>query len=100
MPAMRSFLFTAALLAPGLAFADIAPEPGYVETCTVEKQCKKTEDGDECRAWHGDREVCRKKHQSDGFVYKCNSRGASVWSEVYCRPKGDKAKSDKPPAKS
>lgn len=75
-----------ALAAPP-ALGDIPPPPGYKETCTVAQQCKKDEEGDTCRAWHGDREVCKRKHQSDGFVYKCSTRGASVWSEVFCRAK-------------
>lgn len=75
------------MLLPLGARADIPPPPGYTEQCTVAKQCKKSEEGDACRAWHGDREVCQKRHASDGFVYKCKTRGASVWTEVYCRPK-------------
>lgn len=69
------------------AAADIPPPPGYVEQCTIEKQCTKAEEGDACGAWHGDRDKCEKKHASDGFVRKCKTRGASVWTEVYCRPK-------------
>jgi len=76
----------------GLARADIAPPPGYVESCSIEKQCGKNEEGDACRAWHGDRDACKKKHEKDGFVYRCKARGASVWTEVWCRSKAKAAK--------
>ncbi len=87
-------------LSATLARADVPPEPGYVEKCTVEKQCKKSEEGDACRAWHGDPEVCARKHEADGFEYRCRTRGASAWTEVYCRLKLDKPKKEpKPPKK-
>lgn len=82
-----------------LALADVPPEPGYVEKCTIEKQCKKNEEGDECRAWHGDRDVCTRKHEADGFQFKCRSRGASVWSEVFCRARDEKPKKEPKPEK-
>jgi 3-methyladenine DNA glycosylase Mpg len=87
---MRTLLPAILLCLASSALADVPPPPGYVEQCTVEKQCQKNEDGDACSAWHGDHDKCKKLHQSDGFVYKCSTRGASVWTEVYCRPKGSK----------
>lgn len=84
---LRLMSGTALLIASSTATADVPPPPGYVETCTVEKQCKKDEEGDACSAWHGDRDKCEKKHAQDGFVRKCKTRGASVWTEVYCRPR-------------
>lgn len=87
LPLARVLSCTAFFLLPALVRADIPPPAGYVEQCTIEKQCTKDEEGDACRAWHGDREVCTKKHAQDGFSLKCRSRGASVWTEVYCRPK-------------
>lgn len=83
-----TWIALALALLPAGAGADIPPPPGYIEQCTIEKQCKKNEEGDACRAWHGDRDGCKKRHASDGFVFKCQTRGASVWTEVYCRPKG------------
>ncbi len=80
-------IFFAAALAPLPALADVPPPPGYVEQCTIEKQCKPTEEGTSCGTWHGERDKCKQQHTSDGFVYKCSTRGASVWTEVYCRPK-------------
>lgn len=68
------------LCVAGGAQADVPPPAGYVEQCTVAKQCSKDEEGDACGAWHGDREKCKKLHASDGFVHKCSTRGASVWT--------------------
>lgn len=95
------------LALPSLARADVPPEPGYVETCTVENQQGA---GEECLvcgdAYHGDVDAC-KKHEATGHSRRCKTRGASVWSEVWCKPgaKQDAAttppteiKSDKPPA--
>jgi hypothetical protein len=87
---MMAVLMVGSLWA-GAARADIPPSRGYVEGCTVEKQCKKEEDGDACRAWHGDRDACKKKHEKDGFAYRCKASGASVWTEVWCRPKAKAA---------
>ncbi len=80
--------FVCLVLGSAAASADVPPPPGYVETCTIEKQCKKTEAGDLCSAWHGERDKCSKLHAKTGFVFKCKTRGASVWSEVWCGPKG------------
>ena len=79
--------FAGLVLGTSVVSADVPPPPGYVESCTVEKQCTKNEEGDACSAWHGERDKCEKKHAQDGFVRKCKTRGASVWTEVYCRPK-------------
>lgn len=72
------------------AHADVAPDPGYVETCTVEKQ---QEGGAECRSCVGSfqdaggvSEECRAL-ESDGYSKKCQTAGASTWTEVWC--KGD-----------
>jgi hypothetical protein len=91
---------TLALLWPlvRVAKADVPPPPNYVESCTVAKQCRPGEEGTTCGTYHGEPDKCRKLHASDGFVHKCNTRGASVWSEVYCRPKGKTAASVAPGA--
>lgn len=83
---MKRLLLLAFLL-PGVSFADVPRPPNYVETCTVEKQCKANEDGDSCDAWHGESDNCKKLHEKDGFIFKCRAGGASVWKEIYCRPK-------------
>lgn len=94
---MRIFVLLSPLviLLAGAARADVPPPEGYVEQCTAEKQCKKTEDADVCSAWHGERDKCSKAHAADGFVYKCKTRGASAWSEVWCRPKAAPTKKSK-----
>jgi len=94
---MRTRLIALFLLAaPCLARADIPPPAGFVESCTIEKQCKANEEGLVCGANHTDTENCKKLHASDGYAYRCKTNGASVWTEVWCRPKG---KSPAPPKK-
>lgn len=88
------------LWVPALAAADIPPPRGYVEKCTIGRQCHKGEVGDLCKAWHGDTQACSRKHKDDGFEFRCQTSGASVWEEVWCGPKKAKsapvAKPDKP----
>jgi hypothetical protein len=85
----RTLIFLALSL-PALAFADIAPGPDYVESCTVEKQCKPVEEGLTCGSNHTERDKCEKAYAKDGWVHRCNTRGASVWTEVWCRPRKKK----------
>ena len=80
------------------AHADLPPPPNYVETCTIVKQCKPGEEGTTCGTFFREPDKCRKLHASDGFILKCRTRGASVWSEVYCRPKGKATKRAAEPA--
>lgn len=94
---MRIGLITLLLLAiPSAARADLPPPEGYVESCTAEKQCKADEEASSCGANHTDREKCKKLHASDGYVYRCKTNGASVWTEIWCRPK---SKAATPPKK-
>lgn len=75
-----------ALALPSLARADLPPPPGYVESCTVEKQ---QGPGDECLvcgdAYHGDVDACERKHAATGHTRRCRTSGASVWQEVWCK---------------
>jgi hypothetical protein len=68
------------------ARADVPPEPGYVEQCTVEVEQR---DGRSCTAcsgaYHGDTEACSKVWEPKGYALACKTRGASVWGEVYCK---------------
>jgi hypothetical protein len=73
-------------LAPSRARADLAPPPGYVETCTLEKQKKPELECHSCAAYHGNAMHCPESLEAYGFKQQCRSRGASVWSEVWCRP--------------
>jgi hypothetical protein len=80
----------ALLCIPGIVAADVPPPPGYVETCTVEKQCKADEEGRTCSANYNDTAACEKTLGKDGFVRRCKSYGASVWTEVWCRARKKK----------
>ena len=71
-----------------LAIADIAPPPGYVEQCTVEKQQAV---GKSCVACPNDYRstfadagpsACQVQYEPLGYTKACNSYGASVWTEV------------------
>lgn len=68
------------------ALADIAPEPGWKETCTIADQCKKGEEGATCTPKD---EVCRKKLEADGYVKRCGTRNSwkGYGELVYCRAK-------------
>jgi len=74
------------LALPSLARADLPPSPDYVERCTVEAQGP----GQECvacgDAYHGDVDACEKKHAVAGLTRRCRTAGASVWTEVWCKP--------------
>jgi hypothetical protein len=80
------FVIVATLIIPTVANADIAPAPGYVERCTVDKQQQPGETCTKCAASHKDYYGCVKRHAADGACRKCKSHGASVWSEVWCIP--------------
>ena len=101
MVAIRYFVFAIVVMAvPRVAaFADVPPPPGYVEGCTVEKQQKKGEACQSCRAWHGERDKCSKTLGKNGYSQRCKTRGASAWSEVWCKraAKGTTKKPDAPP---
>jgi hypothetical protein len=66
----------------GAALADVPPEPGYVEMCTVERACD-ARGGESCGAWHGDPDAC-KGLGARGLTFVCRTAGASTWSEVWC----------------
>ena len=67
--------------------ADIAPPPGYVESCTLQTQQRSAEECTMCRAARvGSSEECQKL-SAVGYEHRCSTRGASVWAEMWCRPK-------------
>ena len=76
-------MLTLALLS-GLALADIAPPPDFVETCTVANHVKPGEECTMCGAWHGGREDCEAL-EAQGYSARCRTSGASTWDEVMCR---------------
>jgi len=81
-----------------LALADVPPPEGYVESCTVANHQSDTVECQKCDAYHGGREPCEAL-EKQGYTRQCKTRGASVWDEVMCRPKGaasgDGAEDDK-----
>src|SRR3954464_11398121 len=89
-PALLAAL-TISILAPS-ARADIAPPPGYVEACSLEKQSGAGKECFSCSAYHGNFNHCSESLASYGFSQGCRTRGASVWSEGWGRAAGPKAK--------
>jgi len=83
--ALALFSFAATLGSAALASADLAPPPGFVETCTLEKQQSAGSECFSCAAYYGNHEHCPDSLAQYGFTQSCRSRGASVWSEVWCR---------------
>ena len=66
-------------------WADVPPPEDYVETCTLEAQ---TESGAECVECDADFETntCADMYEAEGFTKSCQTWGASVWTEVWCKP--------------
>ena len=85
---------TILLLTTVLAHADVAPDPGFVETCTIEKQCKEGEEGTTCSAGFRGREECEKL-EKEGWKQRCRTYGGSFWNEVMCRAKKKKKEKEK-----
>ncbi|MFO0571493.1 MAG: hypothetical protein U0263_38035 [Polyangiaceae bacterium] len=75
--AVTSFAWSAA--------ADVPPEPGYVESCTLEKQKQSGDECVSCSASFQDPKACQSQHA--GFEQRCRTRGASVWTEIWCKPR-------------
>ena len=68
-----------------VAWADVAPPPGYVEQCTLEKQQVQADTCTLCPSSYQDPEKCKKEWEAKGYEKRCQSRGASVWNEVWCK---------------
>ena len=90
-PALFAAL-TLSTLAPS-ARADIAPPPGFVESCTLARHKSPARECLGCSAYHGNSNHCSESLASYGFTHSCSTRGASVWAEVWCRPASAQAKS-------
>ncbi len=92
-PVHVAALAFAALLSAAPALADLPAPPGYEETCTVARQ-QKQKQGTECFACaggHTNPDRCAKLLASTGLAQECKSRGASAWTEVWCRASGGPA---------
>jgi hypothetical protein len=72
---------------PLAARADLAPEPGYVETCTLANHAKADLECVECNTYHGEYDKCVKQFEPQGYTQACRTAGASVWSEIWCKAK-------------
>ena len=69
------------------AHADLPPPPGYEEKCTIAKQQQIGEKCISCGdAYHSDVDACKIKYEPQGYVKKCQTSGASVWTEIWCKP--------------
>lgn len=67
------------------ARADVPPPAGYVEECTVERQCP---GGRACGTFHGESNAeCAQAAKEVGMEERCHSWGATVGGSVFC-PKG------------
>jgi hypothetical protein len=66
-------------------FADIPPRRDYVETCTIERVQGEGDSCVECRGSFQDREACATEWAPQGYEKSCQARGASVWTEIWCR---------------
>jgi hypothetical protein len=89
-PALLAAL-TLSTLAP-LCRADLAPPRGFVESCTMKAQSGAGKECLSCAAFYGNSDHCEVSLGDYGFTQGCRTGGASVWSEVWCRPAGPGAK--------
>lgn len=80
-----------------LAFADIPPGPGFVETCTLANHQGEEKECTECSGSFSGREDCEAL-EKDGYSTACRTAGASVWDEVMCRSKTGKEPEGEVPA--
>jgi hypothetical protein len=68
--------------------ADVAPAPDFVETCTLGRQQRNGETCVECGdSYHGAPDACARQYEPQGYSRRCRSSGASVWDEIWCKPK-------------
>ncbi|MBL8683063.1 MAG: hypothetical protein JNK05_28105 [Myxococcales bacterium] len=87
---MRGSVRAAALIAAvssasGVARGDVPPEPGYVETCTVERQQTQGVRCENCQRLRGDVDAtCAQQMASRGWVERCQGGGATVGFVLYC----------------
>jgi hypothetical protein len=84
------------LLVASIARADVAPPPGYDEPCSLEKVQKDGQDCKLCKTYHGHPADYCSKEAGEGYSQSCRTSGASVWSEVWCKPAGGASPSPSP----
>jgi len=77
------------LALPQTARADIAPPPGYVEQCTLEKLQKDgTKTCQACSTYFREPDKCEQQFAKTAYTKACRAGGASTWTEMWCKPKG------------
>lgn len=87
----RSWAAVAALALLGsgpVALADVAPPPDYVERCVLGNHQAAGLECQECSTNFSDPNKCATSLQPGGFQHRCRTSGASVWTEIWCRPVG------------
>jgi hypothetical protein len=103
---LTSLVGLALVLGALSARADLGPEPGYVELCTLERQQAPGERCILCRSsYHGAPHKCEEELKGRGFAQRCRTAGASTWKEVWCNgpiaaPAPKPAAAPPPPAPS
>ena len=78
------------------AWADVAPPPDYVEECTVDQQEGANETCISCNTYHGEPDACSDEWAPQGYEHRCNTAGASVWDEVWCKADETEGTGDTP----
>jgi hypothetical protein len=79
------------------ALGDVVPPPDYVETCTVAKAQRTDEQCVDCGdSYHAEPNACAERYGAEGYRRRCRTSGASVWSEIWCRPAVAQRPSDGP----
>lgn len=87
---VASFVSALGLLADSPARADLAPPPGYVETCTIENHEKDgTKKCSACSTYFREPDKCVGLMKPQGYTKVCRAGGASTWTEVWCKAKAD-----------
>jgi formylglycine-generating enzyme required for sulfatase activity len=66
-----------------VALADIPPEPGYVEKCTIQA-CPAGSEAKTCGASYRGSPECDALAEQ-GFAKQCSTWGGSFWTEVMCK---------------
>ena len=73
------------------AAADIPPPDGYTEQCTVAIQQQAGEVCVACSTYVTDTNKCASRPELAGYTKRCQTYGASVWGEVWCKSDPDAA---------
>lgn len=81
---MRTLALALVLSVPSLAAADVPAPPGYVEACTLANHQREGARCAECATWHSDQRRCPDRSELAGMTMCCRTRGASVWTEIWC----------------